>query len=108
MPITFTRITRTGLCEHGVDSGDRRAVHEVRRAGSGSAKRIRIEDVALHEREVRMVAEVCARERVAVEAVVCDDLVPVDELARERRADEAGAAADEDPLALQHPPKGTR
>ena len=43
-----------------------------------------------------------ARERVAVEVVGRDDLVLVDEPPRERRADEAGAAGDEDPLALKH------
>src|SRR5581483_5951354 len=34
-----------------------------------------------------------------------DHLVPLDELPREGRADEAGAAGDEDPLALEHPGK---
>ena len=42
-----------------------------------------------------------ARERVAVEVVEGDDLVVVDEPPRERRADEAGAAGDQDPLAAQ-------
>ena len=51
--------------------------------------------------EVRVVAEVGARERVAVEVVERDDLVVVDEPARERRADEAGAAGDQDLLAAQ-------
>ena len=52
-------------------------------------------------------ASVGARERVAVEVVDRDDLVVVDELARERRRDEAGAAGDEDPLALEHAPSVT-
>ena len=79
-----------------------------RRSGRSASRRARprvsgvgVEDVALVEREVRVVGEVGARERVAVEVVERDDLVPVDELARERRADEAGAAGDEDPLALE-------
>ena len=37
-----------------------------------------------------------------MKVVVGDDLVLVDQLARERRADEAGAAGDEDPLPRQH------
>ena len=59
------------------------------------------EDVLLEIRRL-------SRANEAFSSVLDDDLVPVDELTRERRADEAGAAADEDPLALQHPPKGTR
>ena len=47
-------------------------------------------------------ASVRARERVAMEVVGGDDLVLVDEAARERRADESGAAGDEDSLALKH------
>jgi hypothetical protein len=42
-----------------------------------------------------VVAELCPGERVAVEVVEGDDRVPVDELARERRADEARAARDQ-------------
>ncbi len=47
------------------------------------------------------VGELGAAERVAVEVVERDDLVRVDEPPRERRADEAGAAGDEDALAAQ-------
>ena len=59
-----------------------------------------VEDVALVEREVRMVGELGAGEGVAVEVVDRDDLVLVDELPREGGGDEAGPAGDEDPLAL--------
>ena len=62
-----------------------------------------VEDVALDQLEVGMLRELEARERIAVQIVVGDDGVPVDELTRERGADEARAAADEDPLALEHP-----
>ena len=48
-----------------------------------------------------MLGERRAGQRVAVEVVERDDLVVVDEPARERRADEAGAAGDEDPFPLQ-------
>ena len=87
--------------EHGVDAGDRRAVDDVRRAGRELAHRVRVEDVGLVEREVRMVGEIGRRERVAVEVVERDDLVVVDERAGERRRDEARAARDEDALPLQ-------
>ena len=60
-----------------------------------------VEDVRLVEVEVRMLREGGAAQRVAVEVVESDHLVVVDEARRERRADEAGAAGDEDPLALQ-------
>jgi len=43
-----------------------------------------------------MIGERRARKRVSVEVVGRDDLVLVDEAARERRADEPGAAGDED------------
>jgi hypothetical protein len=36
-----------------------------------------------------------------------DLVVAIDESARERGADEAGAAGDEDPLALEHRPSVT-
>ena len=60
-----------------------------------------VEHVALDEAEVRVLAEVRARERVAVQVVERDHLVRVDEPAGERRPDEAGAAGDQDPLAAQ-------
>ena len=43
-----------------------------------------------------MPGELGARERVAVEVVDRDDLVRVDEAGRERRADEPGAAGDQE------------
>src|SRR6185312_15794492 len=72
VPITFTRIVRTG-----------------------------VEDVALREVEVRMRRELGPREGVAVEVVDRNHLVLVDQLSRERRPDEPGAAGDHDPLALE-------
>ena len=88
--------------EDGVDARDRRAVDEVGRTARELVHRLRVEDVGLVEREVRVLGERRARERVAVEVVRRDDLVLVDEPLRERRSDEPGAAGDEDALALEH------
>ncbi len=60
------------------------------------------------ELEVRVVREVGGRKRVPMEIVERDDLVRVDERARERRRDEAGTAGDEDPLAAQHRDESSR
>jgi hypothetical protein len=87
-----------------VDAGDRGAMDDVRRPAGERGDRIEVEHVGLVEGEVRVVRERRARERVAVQVVERDDLVPVDELTRERRRDEARAAGDEDPLVLQHAP----
>ena len=68
-----------------------------------------VEHVDLVELEVRMVGERRAAERVAVQVVGRDHVVRVDELAGERRRDEAGAAGDEDALALErHAPQAYR
>ena len=48
-----------------------------------------------------MVAEVGSRENVAVEVVVRDHLVGVDEATCERGADEPGTTRDHDSLAAQ-------
>ena len=97
-----------GALQHRVDAGDRSAMDEVRGADCCLTQGLRVEDVAAHEREVRMRAELGLRQRVAMEVVERDDGVLVDELLRERRADEPGAARDEDPFALQHPRKVSR
>ena len=60
-----------------------------------------VEDVALHEVEVRVLAEVGARERVAMQVVEGNHLVGVDEAPCEGRSDEAGSAGDQDLLAAQ-------
>ena len=52
--------------------------------------------------EVRVLGEIRSRERVPMEVVERDDLVPIDERARERGRDEPGPARDEDALSLQH------
>ena len=75
---------------------------DVGRAARELLHRVEVEHVRLLEREVRMVGERGAGKRVAMEVVGSDDLVLVDEAAGERRADEAGAASDEDSLALKH------
>ena len=65
------------------------------------ADQIGVEDVALVQREVRVVRELRLRQRIPMEVVDRDDLVPIDELARERRADEARAAGDDHAFALE-------
>ena len=90
-----------GALENRVHAGDAGAVDDMRRARENLREPIRVEHVALHEAEVRMVPERRAAERVAVQVVDRDDLVLVDEAPRERRADEARAARDDDPLTRQ-------
>ena len=88
-----------GAREHGVDARDPGGVDDVRRPGRASVSASPVEHVALEEAEVRVLAEVGAGERIAMEVVERDHLVRVDEPAGERRTDEAGAARDQDPLA---------
>ena len=85
----------------GVDASDGGAVGDVRGASCRGPKGVGVEDVALLEREVGVLRELGARQRVPVEVVVGDDLVVVDEPARDRGADEPGPAGDQDPLARQ-------
>jgi hypothetical protein len=73
-------------------------VDDVRRAPCRLRHDLRVEHVAVHEAEVRVVGQFGAAERVAVQVVEGDDLVVVDEPPRERGADEARAAGDQDPL----------
>ena len=91
-----------GALEHRVHAGDRRAVDDVRRAGERSPRAASASSTSpCDEREVRVVGERRAAERVAVEVVDGDDLVVVDEPPRERRADESRAAGDDDALSAQ-------
>ena len=55
----------------------------------------------MHEPKVGVPPEVGRRQSVPMEVVEGDHLVVGDELPRERRPDEAGAAGDQDPLAAQ-------
>ena len=75
----------------------------MRARALGGRSQLRVEDVALVEREVRVVGELGARERVPVQVVDRDDLVLLDEPARERRRDEARASGDEDRASLGEP-----
>ena len=101
VPMRFTRIVRTGLSITVSTPAIAAAVHDVRRTCErprrGRARRARRPGRS----EVRMVCERRAAERVAVEVVDGDDLVLVDEPARERRPDESGAARDDDALSRQ-------
>ena len=90
-----------GALEDRVYACDAGAVDDVRRACESLRELIQVEHVALHESEVRMVAERRAAEGVAVEVVDRDDLVLVDEAPCERRADEPCAAGHDDALARQ-------
>ncbi len=101
VPITFTRIVRTGFARTvstpAIPAAWTTCVQpaiELREPGE-------VEHVPLDEAEVRVRLEVRPREGVAVKVVDRDHLVRVDEAPRERRADEAGAARDEDALARQ-------
>ncbi len=87
--------------EDGVDSRYARAVDDMGRPGHELLQPLGVEHVTLDELEVRMLGEARPAERVAVQIVDGDDLVRVDEPAGERRADEACAARDDDPLAGQ-------
>ena len=84
-----------------VDARDPGGVDDVRAAGHELGEPREVEHVPLDEPEVRVRLEVRPREGVAMEVVDGDHLVRVDEASRERRADEAGAARDEDALARQ-------
>ena len=58
-----------GALEHGVDAGDRGGVDDVGRAAGQLREDVRVEHVTLVEVEVRVLGEVGAAERVAVEVV---------------------------------------
>ena len=90
-----------GARKNRVHTGDSRAVNDVGRAGKRVRELAGVEHVAFDEREVRVVCERRAAERVAVEVVDGDDLVVVDEPPRERRPDESRAAGDDDALSAQ-------
>ena len=101
VPITLTRIVRTGLSST-VSTPAIAAQWTTCVAPLTTSARISgVEDVALDEPEVRVLGEARAAERVAVEVVDGDDLVVVDEPPRERRPDEARAARDDDALSAQ-------
>ena len=85
MPITFTRIVRTGLSSTVSTPAIAAQWTMCVAPRASSCDRVGVEDVGLVEREVRVVGELRAGERVAVEVVERDDLVVVDEAARERR-----------------------
>jgi hypothetical protein len=76
-------------------------VHDV----SGTADRLpdslRVEDIGLDEGEVPVAAELASGERVPVKIVEEDDLVVVDEPARERGSDETGAASEHNALTVK-------
>jgi hypothetical protein len=65
------------------------------------AHELRVEDVALDEGEIRMPRELSAAERVAVEVVVDDDLVVVDQPSAEARTDEPRATGKHNSFALK-------
>ena len=60
-----------------------------------------VHHVALDEVQVRMVFEVRELQRVAMQVVVDDDLVVLNQALHQVRADETGAAGDADAFARQ-------
>ena len=90
----LTRIVRTGLSMTVSTPAIAAAWTTCVAPRTTSARNSRVEHVSLHEREIRMVRERRAAERVAMEVVDGDDLVVVDEAPRERRPDESRAARD--------------
>src|SRR5688572_15247135 len=82
----------------GIDAGDRRAVDHDRAAVNRLADGLEVEHVALDERQVLVPLEVGELQRVAMQVVEHHHVVVVDELRHEVRADEPGAAGDENTL----------
>ena len=106
MPITFTRIVRTGLSSTVSTPAIAAQWTKCVAPRASSFSRSPSRTSPWWSVKFGWSASVGARERVTVEVVDGDDLVVVDELARERRRDEAGAAGDEDPLALERHAQG--
>ena len=79
MPITLTRIVRTGLASTVSTPAIAAAWTMCVAPRASSREPLGVEDVALAKREVRVLGERRAGERVAVEVVERDDLVRVDE-----------------------------
>ncbi len=101
VPITFTRMVRTGLSSTVSTPAMPAQWTTWVAPATSSSSRLGVEDVALYELEVRVLGQGRAAESVAVQVVDGDDLVRIDEPTRERRADEAGSARDDDSLAAQ-------
>ena len=101
MPTTLTRIVRTGLSITVSTPAIAAQWTMCVAPFASSAIGARVEHVDLVELEVRVLVEAVPDQRVAVQVVDGDHVVGVDQLARERRRDEAGAAGDEDPLAFE-------
>ena len=101
MPITFTRIVRTGLSRTVSTPAIAAQVDDVRGARGGLANGIRVEDVGFDEGQVRVLRQLAPGHRIAVQIVERDHLVVLDEASRQRRADEARPAGQEDALSGQ-------
>ena len=85
----FTRIVRTGLSSTVSTPAIAAQWTMCVDAVGELAHELGVEHVAAVEGEARVVGELGAGERVAVEVVERDHVVRVDEPPRERRADEA-------------------
>ena len=83
-----------------VDAGNRCRVNDNVRASHAILKPLAVEHVAPDDRQVHVPAVARARERVAVEVVVDDDLVLLDQPGDKAARDEARAARHEDRLSL--------
>ena len=86
---------------HCVDTGDGSAMDDEAAAVDRLADRVVVQHVALDEGEVLVAFEVRKLQRVAMQIVEDHHLIVVDELGDKVRADEAGAAGDEDLLVGQ-------
>ena len=71
--------------------------HDVA-AGERARRRGEIENVALDEREMRVLLDVGELQRVPMKVVVDDDFIRFEQALDEVRSDEARAAGDADPL----------
>ena len=75
MPITFTRIVRTGLASTVSTPAIAAQWTKCVAPAAARLQRIDVEDVALDQLEVRMVGELEPRQRVTMEVVECDNAV---------------------------------
>ena len=81
-----------------VHACDRRAVDHDVAAVDRAPDRVVVHHVTLHEVQVRMSVDMGELNRIAMEVVVHDHLVGVEEPLDQMRSDESGASRDADPF----------
>ena len=92
---------RHGVAIDGVHAGDRRAVNDDVAAFHRPPHRVVVHHVALDEVQVRMSLDVRELDGIAMQVVVDDDVVVVQQTLDQIRTDEPGAAGDAHALARQ-------